>query len=84
MPDPLQRGRMLRDNLSWQLQARTKDLVTLSGVMNIRTTKRIRKMIQKGWMVQSTFQEPLIRRIRYDLVRPQVTREEAQFMGWEK
>lgn len=73
---------LLQDNLKWQLQSRPKQMRYLSGAMHRSTERKLQKLIAKGWMVQSYFREPFLRRVKYDLVRPQVTREEEEFLGW--
>lgn len=82
-PDPQRTYALLRENLSYQLQMRPQQLRTLRGAMHRSTEKKLQKLLKTGWTVQAHFREPLLRRVQYDLTRPQVSKEEADFLGWK-
>lgn len=72
----------LSDNLRWQLGNRPVSTRHLRGNMHRGTERKLRKLIRNGWTVASYFREPLLRRVHYDLTRPQTTKEEMEFLGW--
>lgn len=80
--DPQRTWYYLKENLDYQLKARPIRSFRLDVVLGRAGDKKLQKYLSRGWQIQSTSREPFWRRVHHHLTRPEVTREEEEFLGW--
>ncbi|QIK62919.1 hypothetical protein G7068_06680 [Leucobacter viscericola] len=83
--DPVAMWHLLRENLMVQLSQRPSEVLTERIIAQDRSgRKRIQKLTAHGWTIQSATPRRMLRGDVYIFMRPQTTREEREFLGWNK
>lgn len=74
---------LLRQNLEFQLQSRLREVVTMRYASK-HDYRRAEKYLARGWtMTAPPFRGTFLSPNRVNLSRPRVTKEEAEFLGWQ-